>query len=185
MDPESAKLTGFWWGNRCFHYNRVPFGLKNAPAHFQRVMDAELAEVHRKAAADGLGNREFCFAYVDDLLIYSRTPEEHVDHLNRVLTHLRSVGLYAHPEKSIFATPVVEYLGHNVSMYGLTPSEAKVAAIRALKTPTSVKELRSAMGLLNYYRAYIPSFSSMTSVLTTLTKKNVQFHWGPEHETAF
>ena len=185
IDPESARLTGFWWKNRCFYYKRVPFGLKNAPAHFQRVIDAELMEVHRKAAADGLGDDEFCFAYVDDVLIYSRTAEEHIEHVARVLQRLREVNLLVHPEKSIFATPVVEYLGHNVSMYGLTPSDAKVAAIRALKSPTNVKELRSAMGLMNYYRAYIPSFSSMAVALTALTKKGVAFQWGPEQEKAF
>ena len=90
MDPDSAKMTGFWWGNRCFYYKRVPFGLKNVLAHFQRVMDHELARMHHHAASHTHHKSDFCVAYMDDLLIYSKTPGDHIDHVQLVLEHRAS-----------------------------------------------------------------------------------------------
>jgi len=110
MDPDSVAKTAFWWSGgdqppQLMAYNRMPFGLKNASAKFQRVMDAEL--LRAKCT-------EFAFAYIDDLIIASDSWEEHVGHTCKVLQMLADCNLKIHPEKSLFATDIVEYLGHNV-----------------------------------------------------------------------
>jgi hypothetical protein len=173
---EDQPKTAFWWGNRVWMYKRAPFGLKNIPAHFQRVMDTEIA----KAGLDYC-----CVCYIDDILVFSRTMEQHLVDVRKVLAMLRKVGLKAHPEKSLFAGPVIEYLGHNVSGYGVTPTQAKVAAIQALPSPTSVSELRHVLGFMNYYRGYVPNFSSKAAALTGLLKKAAVWDWTAECEKAF
>ena len=174
--PEDQEKTTFWWGNKTYSYVRMCFGLRNATAHFCRVMDHEI----RRAGL--VGNAS---AFVDDVLIYSRTFDEHLDHVSRMLTALHEVGLRAHPEKSTFCASSVEFLGHVVSSYGLSPHEAKVAAIRALPEPANVSELQSVLGFMNYYRAYVPNYSAIARPLTRLTSKNTPWEWGELQARAF
>lgn len=134
--------TTFWWGNQLYMYTRMPFGARNATAHFQRVMDAEIAGAQLQANA--------C-SFVDDILIHSATMKEHIQHVEAALNMLEKCNLKAHPDKTVIAAATVEFLGHNVSAHGLLPNEAKVLAIKALPEPTCVSELRSVLGLLNYY----------------------------------
>ncbi len=171
----SRSMTGFWWRNQLWCYRRMPFGLKNASAKFQRVMDCELAAAKLTGCA---------ISFIDDLLIHSQTAEQHVKHVAAVLDMLQKVGLRAHPDKSIFAASVIEYLGHNVSHHGLTPHQAKVSAIRALRAPTNVSELRSVLGFLNYYRCYVPGFSELAAPMNNLLKKDAKWQWGPEQAAA-
>lgn len=167
--------TSFWWSNKLFMYKFMPFGLKNAPAHFQRVVDFEL---QRK----GLG---YCtLSFIDDILIYSDTPDQHIADVAKVLDALSDCGLMAHPDKSVFGTECVEYLGHNVSPFGMTPSDAKVAAIKQLKSPTGVSELRAVLGFLSYYRCYCPNFSIKAAPLNALLRKDAPWIWEEEHEAA-
>jgi hypothetical protein len=175
MHPDHVSKTAFWWVSatmppKLLAYKRMPFGLKNAPAKFQRVMDTELA----------LGGcTEFAFAYIDDVIIASNSWEEHLDHVERVLKCLIRANLKIHPGKSIFGTNIVEYLGHNVMAgEGITMNEAKVQAISALPVPTNLMELRSILGFLAYYRHFIPGFSSLAAPLTKLLKKNQPYEWG-------
>lgn len=168
--------TAFWWGNQLWCYTRMPYGLVSGSAKCQRVMDTELA-------AAGLTGCALCF--VDDLLVYSNSVEEHLQHVAAVLDMLHNCGLRAHPEKSIFFTEKVEFLGHLISAQGLSPHEAKVAAIRALSSPTCLTELRSKLAFINYYRCYIPDFSTIAAPLNALMRKDAVWCWGPEHETAF
>jgi hypothetical protein len=176
IDPGSVSPTGFWWNGKLWQYSRAPFGLKNLPAHFQRVMDYEIGRA---------GLMGFTCTYIDDILVFSDTAEEHEQHVKKVLESLHAVGLKAHPEKSIFGASVVEFLGHNVSMYGLTPHEAKVSAITNMRSPKDVPELRSVLGFLNYYRAYIPLFAKVASPLHDLLKKSAHnYPWGEDHEHA-
>jgi hypothetical protein len=121
VHPDDQDKTAFWWGNKLYKFLRMPFGARNASATFQRVMDFHIAEA-------GLSDHVSC--YIDDLLIFSRTPAEHIAHVKATLIMLESAGLRAHPGKSIFASPVVEYLGHNISADGITPHHAKIAASR-------------------------------------------------------
>jgi len=175
VNPADQRKTAFWWGNRAWMYVRCPFGLKNIPAYFQRIMDDVITRA---------GLSDCCGCFIDDLLVYSDTPEEHLQHLGKVFAALRSAGLKAHPGKSIFGSSVVEYLGHNVSVDGLSPLAAKVQAIRALARPTNVSDLRAVLGLINYYRCYIPYISKKAAPLTQLLRKGVDFKWGPEQQVA-
>ncbi|KXZ41422.1 hypothetical protein GPECTOR_476g406 [Gonium pectorale] len=184
MDYELGKAnlshyqpkTAYWMDNKLMMYTRMPYGLKNASAKFQRVMDYEL----------GKANLSHCaVSFIDDVLIFSETPEEHVQHVAAVLDMLHSCGLRAHPDKSIFGADVIEYLGHNLSSQGISPHHAKVAAILALHPPRNVAELRSQLGFINYYRCYIPAMSQLVMDLNKLLKKDEPWVWGPDQQKAF
>ena len=111
---------------------------------FQSVMEHELALA---------GLSDVCYPYVDDLIIASDTPEEHIRHVDAVLKCLSSVSLAAHPSKSYFGTNCLEFLGMYVSPYGISPQSAKIHAIKSLPSPTNIPSLRSALGLCGYYRS--------------------------------
>jgi transposase InsO family protein len=183
VHKDSIAKTAFWYVSdagqppQLLAYQRMPFGLKNAPAKFQRVMDRELQRG---------GCTEFAFAYIDDLIIVSDTYEEHVEHVRRVLTTLAEVNLKIHPDKSVFGTNIVEYLGHNVvGTHGITMNEAKVEAIKTLPDPRNVPELRSILGFLTYYRHFIPGFSAIASPLTELLRKETPWKWGETQRAAY
>ena len=176
LHPDDQVKTCFWWDNKVYQYTCLPFGLRNAPAHFQRCMDDAIA-VHR------MGHCAFC--YVDDLLVYSATAADHIKHVDAAFNMLHDIGLRIHPDKSVFGTDVIEYLGHNVSAYGVTPHEAKVAAIKALPSPKNLIELQSVLGFLNYYRVYIPDFASIAQPLYLLLKKDQPFVWTDAQQLAY
>jgi len=172
--PDQAK-TGFWWQNKIYMYTRMPFGARNATAHFQRVMDAEIAKA---------GLQKNVSSFVDDILIYSKKAEEHLRHIRQTFDMLQGCGLKAHPDKTVLCSHTVEFLGHNVSERGLTTNEAKVAAIKALHPPTNVSQLRSVLGFIGYYRCYIPNFSRIANPLNGLLKRSASWEWNAEHQTA-
>ncbi|KAJ9514103.1 hypothetical protein QJQ45_002185 [Haematococcus lacustris] len=174
--PADRIKTAFWCGNKLYYFNRMPFGLRNAPAEYQRVMDRCVADA---------GLIHCCKAYIDDLLVHSTTAEQHLIDVTAALRMLQATGLKAHPDKSVFGADVVEYLGHNVSSHGLSPTEAKVAAVTALPTPTCLHDLRQIMGFINYYRCYVPNFSAIAAPITHLTSKGAPWVWGEEHQQAF
>jgi hypothetical protein len=148
---DSIVKSAFWWSTNTvppnlLPYQRMPFGLKNAPAKFQRVMDVELA---KDSCSD------FVFAYIDDLIIALDTWEKHIGHVCKVLKAFEACNRKIHPRKSLFATGVVEYLGHNVDgRHGIIMNDAKVQAIKALPVPINVPELRHILGFMAYYRHY-------------------------------
>ena len=176
LDPASQAASSFYWRNQLFCFTRMPFGLKNASAFCQRVMDLEIGKA---------GLRDCCVCFVDDLLVHSKTAEEHLQHVGDVLDMLASCGLKAHPAKSLFCCESVEYLGHNISAKGLTPHEAKVAAVKGLRVPTNVSELKSVLGFLNYYRCYVPRFSDIAAPLNALMGAGVAWQWTQEHQAAY
>ena len=182
MDEDSIMKTAFWYVSaknppQLLAYNRMPFGLKNASAKFQRVMDCELQRANCS---------EFAFAYIDDLLIASNTYEEHVEHVQRVLQMLKECNLKVHPEKSVFGTNVIEYLGHNlVGEHGVTMNTAKVEAIKVLPTPANVPQLRSILGFLAYYRHFIPGYSAIVAPMNSLLKKDKPWNWGESQAAAY
>ena len=183
MAPQDIPKTAFWHVSgknrppRLMAYTHMPFGLKNASAKFQRVMDAEL---------QAAGCTEFAFAYIDDLLIASDSWEEHVQHVGHVLRMLKAVNLRIHPDKSVFGTNVVEYLGHNVvGQHGITMNDAKVESIKVLPNPKDVSQLRSILGFLAYYRHFIPGFSSISAPMTQLLHKNQPWQWGPAQQQSY
>ena len=174
--PADRPKTAFWWGHQLWMFTRMPFGLTNATAQFQTVMETLITRA---------GLTHCALAFVDDLLIHSATAEAHIQDVDKVMDMLLSCGLRAHPDKSVFGADTVEYLGHLVSSYGLHPTQAKVAAILNLAAPTNVSELRSVLGLLNYYREYCIGFSTIAQPLNNLLGKGVAWVWTTEHDTAY
>ena len=178
LRAEDQEKTSFWWRGKLYCYTRNLYGLRNATAIFQRVMDHHI----RQAGLDYC-----CVVFVDDLVVFSQTAEDHVRDLARVVAMLQSINLKLHPDKTVLCADVVEFLGHMVSADGLRPMEAKVAAIRALKAPTNATELLSILGIMNYYRCYLPRYSEMANPLIALTRKGVVWDsttWQPQHQAA-
>ena len=167
--------TAFWYDQELYMYTRMPFGMKNSPAEFQKRMDRAIQDA-------GLGH--CCRVYIDDVLVHSADAAEHLTHLAKVFDMLAANGLKAHPDKSIFAAEIIEFLGHDVSHYGLTPSEAKLRAIRSLPEPANVPDLRRVLGFMGYYRCYVPNYSAISLPLTRLTGKDIPWEWRPGVEGA-
>ena len=175
MAPESVPKTAFTCHLGLFEFTRLPFGLANAPAIFRRAMNKVLS---------GLIGRT-CMVYIDDIVIYSKSVEEHVQHLREVLERLRDVGLQLKPSKCFFELPEIELLGNIVSAAGIRPQPSKVQAIVGLAPPTDVKAVRSFLGMTGYYRQHVPDYAAVAAPLTEHTKKNQPFVWGEEQQTAF
>ena len=158
-----------------YEYMVMPFGLCNAPATFQCVMNTILRE--------GLDN--LVLVFLDDILIYSRTKEEHLEHIREVLTRLRSEKLYGRLKKCDFFRTEVEYLGFDVGAQGIKPSLSKVQAILDWPTPENVTDVRSFLGLCSFYRRFIRWFSELAAPMTDLTKKDRRFVWDDTAEKSF
>ncbi len=142
MDPGSKDYTSFWWKRSLYRFTRLPFGIKQAPAHFQKVMETELGQA---------GCAEFCKVFIDDILVHSNTFEAHIEHLALVIAALRACGLKIHQGKSCFGLDTIDFIGFDVSPYGLPPQQAKVQALQALPHPRNLAELQCIMGKLRYY----------------------------------
>ena len=164
------QKTAFVTRYGAFEYLVMPFGLCNAPATFQRMMNTILR--------DGLDR--FVLVFLDDILIYSRTIEEHEQHIRAVLDRLRAEKFFGRIKKCDFYQTEVEYLGFDVGAYGVKPSLSKVRAVAEWPTPTSVKDVRSFLGLASFYRKFIRHFSEIAAPLTDLTKKGRAEVWSPE-----
>ena len=156
-----------------YHWLFIPFGLKYAPAEFQRVIDHIL------------GGLNFVRCYIDDILVFSKTAEEHARHLEAVLRKLRDNELYANGEKSEFGQLEMGFLGHVVAGDGIKPDMRKVKAIEEWKQPTTQKGLRSFLGLANYYRRFIRNFSKIARPFSDLLKKGMRQDWDEPCYQAF
>ncbi|KAK6150316.1 hypothetical protein DH2020_015248 [Rehmannia glutinosa] len=152
----------------------MPFGLSNAPSTFMRVMNQSLRSLIGTCVV----------VYFDDILVYSRTAEEHVDHLRAVLVILRSEKFYVAPRKCIFFTDRVLFLGYVISAAGISMDESKIAVIREWPTPTSITAVRSFHGLASFYRRFIPHFSSIMAPLTDCMR-GTTFIWTAAADEAF
>jgi hypothetical protein len=175
LSPESQQQVAFWWRGKLYTYTRLPFGHVNATAIFQRVVEQELQKAGVSKAA----------VYVDDIIVWSDSMDEHISQLDQLLQHFHSVGLRVHPAKTVVAAQTVGYLGHLISAQDLRPEEAKVAAIQSLQAPTAVKKLQAHLGLFNYYRCYVPDFSIIAQPLYQLLKKGVEFAWSDRCQQAY
>ena len=173
--PEDRPKTAF----RCFlglyQFRRTPFGLKGAPATYQRLMSHILS---------GYIGR-FCHCFIDDVICYSKTFTEHLEHLRLIFERLQEAGIKLKPTKCVFAKERVNYLGHVISVGELRPDPGNVAKIRDLPPPQTRREVRSFIGMATYYRCFVPDFSRRAKPLTDLTKTRVALHWGPEQDSAF
>lgn len=176
IKPGDEWKTAFRTRYGHFEYLVMPFGLANAPASFQAMMN----EVLRGLIDQGV------VVYVDDILIYSKTEEEHERLVKAVLQRLHEAGLAANLEKSCFHQEEVEFLGHLVSSKGTTMMEDKVSTVLAWKAPKSIKGVQEFMGFANYYRRFIENFSKIAKPITDATKgDNKDFKWTPACEQAF
>ncbi|GBG59012.1 hypothetical protein CBR_g24360 [Chara braunii] len=159
-----------------YEFTVMPFGLTNAPAIFQRAMNDILRDILE----------QYVVVYLDDILVYSRTLEEHLRHLRDVLDRLRRHGFYAKLSKCRFSQHKVDFLGHDVSDQGLHMDDAKITAIAEWPAPTTANQLRSFLGLTSYYSNFIRGYARYSYVLTsTLLRKNPLWAWTPLHEDAF
>ncbi|VFQ86021.1 unnamed protein product, partial [Cuscuta campestris] len=152
----------------------MPFGLTNAPSTFMRLMNQVLKPF--------LGH--FVVVYFDDILIYSRSEEEHINHLTLVIKKLDEEKLYGNLEKSQFFSQETEFLGYFISSEGIKVDKKKTQAIRDWPVPTSMQQVRSFHGLASFYRRFVKDFSTITAPLTDLTK-NQKFEWNPKTQLAF
>ena len=153
----------------------MPFGLTNAPSTFMRLMN----EVLRAFIG------RFVVVYFDDILIYSKSLEDHLDHLRAVLDALRDARLFGNLEKCTFCTDQVVFLGFVVSGQGIQVDESKIKAIKEWPTPENVNQVRSFHGLAGFYRRFVKNFSTIAAPLNELTKKGVAFNWREPQEIAF
>ena len=159
------------WGS--YEFVRMPFGLRNAPPTFQRFVNMVLHGV------------ENIFVYIDDIIIFSRTYDEHIIHLDTVFQRLHQHGLIINTVKSKFFRTKVEYLGYEFSPLGYQPLESAWPNIEKFPVPKDRMDVQSFIGKVNYYRAHIPNLAEIAAPLYALTKKEKSFNWTDEHTTAF
>ena len=156
-----------------YQFNRVPFSLAQAPAYFQKLIN------------DVLKGCNFAMGYLDDIIIYSRTETEHLEHLEEIFIRLKAAGLKLKLEKCCFFKKHIQYLGHLISAESIQPLPEKLESIAKMPAPKNPKEVKQFLRLVGYYRKLVPRFANISRVLTHLTKKDVEFKWTPECENCF
>ncbi|GJT70290.1 putative reverse transcriptase domain-containing protein [Tanacetum coccineum] len=169
--PKTAFRTRYGY----FKFTVMPFGLINAPAIFMDLMNRVCRPYLDK----------FVIVFIDDILIYSKTQEEHVEHLRLVLELLKKEKLYAKFSKCEFWLREVQFLGHVINGNGIHVDPSKIEAVKNWKAPRTPTKVRSFLGLAGYYRRFIKNFSKIAKSLTILTQKSKTFKWGEEQELAF
>ncbi|XP_066509706.1 uncharacterized protein [Hoplias malabaricus] len=176
LSQSAKELTAFRTPSGLYHFRAMPFGLHGAAATFQRLMDDVLR-----------GTEDFAAAYIDDVVIYSSSWEEHLQHLGIVLRKIADAGLTANPSKCHLAREEVSYLGYILGGGQIRPQVDKVEAVRATPQPNTKRRVRSFLGLVGWYRRFIPNFSTKAAALTDLTKKDMpqRVKWTETCEYAF
>jgi hypothetical protein len=173
MNPKDVDKTSFSTNEGHWAYKRMPFGLKTAPATFQRMMNTALSGL--------IGTR--CFLYLDDLVIYASSLVDHYRKLRGVFKRLRKHRLKLQPDKCEFLRKEVTFLGHKISEKGIEPDNSKVEAIENFPRPTTAKKLKSFLGLVGYYRRFVTRFSAIAAPLHKLLK-DTKYVWSDEQEHA-
>jgi hypothetical protein len=153
----------------------MSFGLTNAPAYFMKLMNKVFMEYLDKLV----------IVFIDDILVYSKTEEEHEEHLRLVLGALREHQLYAKFTKCQFWLKEVGFLGHVLSAWGVSVDPSLIKSIMERKPPTNLTEVRSFLGLAGYYRKFVQGFSSIAEPLALLLKKGKKFEWTNKCEESF
>ena len=175
MDEASKKVLAMATPLGLYEPNFMPFGMKNAPAVFQR----EMQRVLRDRLYRGV------MVFVDDILVYSKTADEHAELVEWVLRRLTEEGYVAHPDKCEFFQKEVSFLGHVISARGISVQQHKVKAVNEWPQPRNRRDVRAFLGMSGYYRKFIPCYSDIAAPLTDLTKKDVKFAWTELEQAAF
>jgi hypothetical protein len=175
IEPADTYKTAFKTYKGLFEFLVMPFGLTNAPATFQGIRNLIFASLLRKGV----------LVFMNDILIYSKTLEEHVQLLQQVFEILRAQKFYIKLSKCSFAQKEVEYLGHVISSEGVSTEASKIEAVKQWPTPTNLKELRGFLGLTSYYRKFIKHYGILSRPLTNMHKKNVPYVWTSVTGAAF
>nr|VZI43825.1 unnamed protein product [Spirometra erinaceieuropaei] len=175
VEPTDRQKTAFILPQGLFEFETMPFGLCNAAATFQRLMQVVLAHLYPQQ----------CLVYLDDVIVFGRTIAQHNQNLYAVLEALREAGLRLNPQKCQFLRRQVSYLGHEVSAAGIRVAPEKIDAIRSWPTPQTPTEVRGFIGLASYYRRFIADFAGIARPLHRLTEKGRRFLWSEECQTAF
>ena len=174
LDEDSIPLTAFRTRYGHFEFLVLPFGLTNAPATFMALMN-DIFKDYLDV---------FVIVYIDDILIFSKTWEEHLKHIKVVLDILRKEKLFGKISKCAFGVTQVEYLGHIISQNGISVDPQKISAVQDWPLPRNKQQVQSFLGFVNYYRRFIKDCSLLAKPLTELTK-NVTFEWSSEQSKAF
>lgn len=175
VEESDRPKTAFTTQSGHYEFTRLPFGLKTAPATFQRTMDNVLRGLH------GI----HCMVYLDDIIVYSSSLQEHIDKLHMVFQRLRETNLKVTLDKSEFLRKEVLYLGHQITKDGLRPNDDKIKSVLDFPLPRTPTEIKSFLGLVGYYRKFIRDFSKITQPLTACLKKKNKVVISPEYITAF
>ena len=175
IEEKDKNKTAFICEYGQFEFNRMPFGLTNAPATFQRLMNRIMRPVLYKST----------LVYLDDIIVFSKSIDDHIKHLATVFKLLAENGLKLKLKKCEFCKDKIDYLGHIVSRDGVMPNPKKIQAIVNYPEPRNSKELSSFLGLASYYRRFIRAFAEKAHPLTMLTRKNVAWEWGDAQRDAF
>ncbi|GJV91325.1 putative reverse transcriptase domain-containing protein [Tanacetum coccineum] len=172
---EDIPKTAFRTRYGHYEFQVMPFGLTNAPIVFMDLMNRVCRPYLDK----------FMIVFIDDILIYSKTKEEHDAHLRLILELLKKEELYAKFSKCDFWLSKVQFLGHVIDSEGIHVDPAKIESIKDWESPKTPTEIRQFLGLAGYYRRFIEGFSKIAKPMTKLTQKSVKFNWGEKEETAF
>ncbi|XP_077534640.1 uncharacterized protein LOC144146572 [Haemaphysalis longicornis] len=175
MEKESRHKTAFVTPDGHYEFVRMPFGLANAPAVFQRMINAVLGPLRYSVAV----------AYMDDILLPTTTVDEGLEHLRKILEALRRAGLTLRLSKCYFFCDRVDCLGYDISAEGVQPGTLKLQCVAEFPKPTNVHEVRRFLGLASYFRRFVKGFATIAKPLTKLTSKDKTWKWTAEQDFAF
>jgi hypothetical protein len=175
IKDEDIRKTTFRTRYGHYEFVVIPFGLTNAPATFMCLMNSIFSQYLDK----------FVVVFIDDILVYSKTEEEHDEHLRIVLQTLRKHKLYAKFDKCDFYQKEIQYLGHVISAEGIVVDPEKTKGIMEWPVPKDVADIRSFMGIIGYYRRFIEGFSKIAYPITSLQKKGTKFNWSEKCQDSF
>ena len=173
LEEESKKYTTINTHKGLFQYNRLPYGVSSSPGIFQRTMENLLQGI------------PFVVVRVDDILVSGSNDEEHLANLEEVLKRLSEHGLRLKQKKCAFMVNEVVYLGQKINSQGIQPIQEKVRAIADAPSPKNVSEVRSYLGMINYYQKYLPNLSTILAPLHSLLEKGKSWKWNKEHQESF
>ncbi|XP_005877553.1 PREDICTED: uncharacterized protein K02A2.6-like, partial [Myotis brandtii] len=173
VDDNCKELLTINTHRGLYRYNRLPFGVKCAPAIFQQIMDTMLSGI------------DFAMAYLDDIIIVSREIKDHKKHVEAVLQRIKSFGFHVHRDKCSFAMSSLTYLGSVIDCHGRRPDPAKISALETMPPPTNRSKLQSFLGMVNYYNQFVPQMYQLRAPLNELLKKDSEWNWSPECQKSF